>query len=233
VVANQLFDHLVIIGRTVTPTSVTFSRADAVHFVGVIQKDGADQVGLSHIKNKSHDHLIQKMVAASEYGSPIVLVNKKDGTKRLWVEHRRLNKAIVKDRFPLPLIEDKIHRLSGAMVFSTLDLRNGFFHVEVAEKSQKFTSFVTPSGRYQFLVPFGLSNSPSVFQRLINAVFCPLVRENVISIYMDDLVIPSVDEGEGVDKLKRTLEVAAEYGLQIKWKKCQIQWTDFSIRGEI
>lgn len=93
--------------------------------------------------------------STSEFASPIVLVSKKKSTKRLCVDYRRLNKQIIKDRYPLLLIEDQLDRLSGAKVISTLDLRNGFFHVPVAEHSRKYTSFVTPGRQYEFLkVPF-------------------------------------------------------------------------------
>jgi len=112
----------------------------------------------------------------SEFTSPVVLAKKNDG--RLCVDFRRINKVIVKDHFPLPLIDDQLDRLQKALVFSTIDLRNGFFHVPVAESSRKYTSFVTQSGQYQFLkVPFGLSNSPGVFQRHINAIFRTLLCE--------------------------------------------------------
>jgi len=81
-----------------------------------------------------------------EYASPIVLVKKKDDTLRLCIDYRGLNKKIVRDHYPLPLIDDQIDRLQCAIVFSTLDLRNGFFHVPVDEASVKYTSFVIPTG---------------------------------------------------------------------------------------
>ncbi|GBM30936.1 Retrovirus-related Pol polyprotein from transposon 297 [Araneus ventricosus] len=102
---------------------------------------------------------------SSEYSSPVVIVRKKDGTPRVFIDFRRLNKVVVKDRFPLPLIEDILDRLQGSRVFSTIDLKNAFFHVDVNKDSRKYTSFVTHEGQYQFLqAPFGLCNSPAVFQ---------------------------------------------------------------------
>jgi len=104
--------------------------------------------------------------------SPVVSVKKKDGTPRLCIDYRRLNKIIVKDKFLLPLIEDILDRLQESCVFSTIDLKNGFFHVDVKKDSTKYTSFVTHEGQYQFLkVLFGLYNSPAVFQRFINTIF--------------------------------------------------------------
>lgn len=116
----------------------------------------------------------------SEYASPIVVVKKKNGEPRLCVDYRRLNRKIVRDRYPLPLVEDQLDKLAKAKVFCTLDLKDGFFHVPVDEPSIRYTSFVTPDGQFEFLmVPFGLSNSPAVFQRHIRAVFRKLIGYGV------------------------------------------------------
>lgn len=88
--------------------------------------------------------------SSSDFASPIVLVSKKDGTKRLCCDYRKLNKNIVKDRFPLPLIEDVMDRLEGAEYFTTIDLKNGFFHVDVEEESVKYTAFITPTVNTNF-----------------------------------------------------------------------------------
>lgn len=160
--------------------------------------------------------------STSEFTSPIVLVHKKDGSRRLCVDYRRLNKVIVRDHFPIPLIEDIIGELHSAKVFTTLDLENGFFHVPVDEESVKYTAFVTPFGEFEFLkTPFGLSTSPTVFQRFINDVFRDLIRDKIVVIYIDDLLILAENEEEGLRRLKLVLDVAAKNGLRIKWRKCQ------------
>lgn len=107
-----------------------------------------------------------------------------------------------------------------------LDLKNEFFHVDIAESSRKFSSFVVPDGQFEFKkVPFGLCNSPTVFQRFINTVFQTLIREGAMMVYMDDIVIPSVTEKENVAKLKRVLKIAAENGMIIKWEKSHfLRW---------
>jgi len=101
------------------------------------------------------DSQIQEWIAegiikpsTSEYASPIVLVAKKNGTKRLCCDYRKLNEKIVRDNFPMVQMDSVIEKLQGAMVFTTLDLTNGYFHVPVAEKSQKYTAFVTQNGQY-------------------------------------------------------------------------------------
>ncbi|GFT84684.1 hypothetical protein TNCV_2767061 [Trichonephila clavipes] len=175
--------------------------------------------------NKQIDEWLEQGIvrpSSSEYASPIVLVKKKDGTTRLCVDYRRLNRKLVKDRFPLPLIEDVLDRLQGAKVYTTLDLKNGFFHVDVNEDCKHLTSFVVPDGQFEFnKVPFGLSTSPIVFQRYVYSIFRELMRKGVVIIYMDDLVIPAKDEKEWFRKTKGILEVASKYGLEMKFKKCQ------------
>ncbi|XP_043503857.1 uncharacterized protein LOC122525241 [Polistes fuscatus] len=152
----------------------------------------------------------------SEYASPIVLVEKRDGSFRLCVDYRKLNQKIVKDRYPLPLIEDQLDQLQGANYFSTLDLKNGFFHVSIEEESRKYTAFIVPDGHYEFLkVPFGLCNSPSVFQKYINAVFRDLTRQKIVLTYLDDLIIPSINSDDGLERLKIVLDTASQAGLQI------------------
>ncbi|GFW88880.1 hypothetical protein TNCV_2683141 [Trichonephila clavipes] len=116
------------------------------------------------------------------------MVKKKDGSSRMCIDYRKLNQKLVKDKFPLPIIEDVLDTLQEAKVYSTLDLRNGFFHVDVDEDCRKYTSFIVPDGQFEFnKVPFGLSTSPGVFQRYISSIFRDLTRKGEIS-YLDDLV---------------------------------------------
>lgn len=160
--------------------------------------------------------------STSEYASPILLVKKKDNTSRLCVDFRRLNKKIVKDRFPFPNMEEQLDQLQSAKWFTTLDLENGFFHVPVEQNSRKFTAFCCHQGIFEFKkAPFGLCNSPSAFQRFITHVFRQLISTGIVIIYIDDIIIPSSTRSEGIDKLKCVLNVAAQNGLKIKWSKCQ------------
>jgi len=170
----------------------------------------------------------------SEYASPIVLVEKKNGEPRLCVDYRQLNKKIVRDRFPLPLIEDQLDKLAEAKVYCTLDLKDGFFHVPIEEGSIKYTSFVVPDGQFEFLVvPFGLCNSPAVFQRHIKVVFRELAAKDIVMIYLDDLIIPAKDESECVERLRRVLLTASQYGLRINWKKSNLLVRQVEYLGHI
>ncbi|GFX87152.1 retrovirus-related Pol polyprotein from transposon 297 [Trichonephila clavipes] len=116
------------------------------------------------------------------------------------IDYRKLNQKLVKDKFPLPIIEDVLDTLQEAKVYSTLDLRNGFFHVDVDEDCRKYTSFIVPDGQFEFnKVPFGLSTSPGVFQRYVSSIFRDLTRKGIVISYLDDLVIPAKNEGHIVE----------------------------------
>lgn len=121
----------------------------------------------------------------------------------------------------MPVIGEVIEQLVNATVFSILDMKNGFFHIDIKPSSRKYTSFVTPDGQYEFnKAPFGLSSSPAVFQRFVNTVFMDLIREGAVFAYMDDLIKPARSDEKNLTKLKGVLTVAAENGLLIQWKKC-------------
>lgn len=170
----------------------------------------------------------------STYSSAVVIVAKKDGSHRVCVDYRRLNRKIIRDQFPMPLIEDCIDALAPARVFSVLDLKNGFFHVPVAEGSQRYTSFVTHNGQYEFTkAPFGLCNSPTTFLRFVDEVFQDLNRRGVVLTYMDDLIVPGKDEAEALERLRETLVVAADKGLSINWKKCKFLEREVEYLGHV
>ncbi|GBO26376.1 Retrovirus-related Pol polyprotein from transposon 297 [Araneus ventricosus] len=119
-----------------------------------------------------------------------------------------------------PLINRGYFRLQGSRVFSTIDLKNAFFHADVNKDGIKYTSFVTHEGLYQFLkVPFGLCNSPAVFQRYINTIFRPLINDGIVLPYLDDIIILSSSFEEGIERVERVLSIASEYGLEINFNK--------------
>lgn len=134
----------------------------------------------------------------------------------------------------MPLIDDQLDALQDAKMYSTLDLKNGFFHVAIKPECRKYTSFIVPDGQYEFLkVPFGLCNSPTVFQKFINAVFRELINEKVVLTYLDDLIIPSSNVESGLENLDRVLGIASGAGLVNNWKKCQLMQSKVEFLGHI
>ncbi len=125
----------------------------------------------------------------SSWSSPIVLVKKKTGDIRFCIDFRKLNSVTVRDQFPLPRIDHTLDQMNGACWFTTLDLMSGFWQVVIKGKDREKTAFSTSNGLYEFTVlPFGLVNSPAVFQRLMNLVLAGV--ENVL-VYIDDVIIYS------------------------------------------
>lgn len=171
----------------------------------------------------------------SAYASPVVLRPKK--TKGLWrlcIDFRRLNKKVIRDRFPLPIMDEVLDILQGARVYSNLDLTDGFFHVDVNHECVKFLSFIIPDGQYECLkAPFGFANSPAVFQRFVNTIFKDLVYKKLVAVYLDDLAVPGTCIKNGVDNLKVVLEKAAENGLNINWRKCSFLSSRIAFLGFI
>ncbi|XP_046972455.1 uncharacterized protein LOC124539202 [Vanessa cardui] len=172
-------------------------------------------------------NMIQEMVdhgiireSNSPYASPILLVQKKTGDKRLCVDYRALNRKTKKEHYPLPRIEDQLDQLAGNKVFTSLDLASGYYQISIAEESRHKTAFVTPDGQYEYnRMPFGLVNAPSVFQRTINKILLEAKIKYAI-VYMDDILIPSKDIEEGLKRLEEVLVLLKRGGLTLKLSKC-------------
>lgn len=158
----------------------------------------------------------------SPYASAIVLVDKKNGEKRMCVDYRGINKVTVRDNYPLPLIDDCIEKLGGKNFYAVLDLESGFHQVKIEETSKKYTSFVVPNGQYEYeRMPFGLKNAPAVFQRYVNGIFRDMTNESRIVIYIDDISFGS--EGFNGFKLlvRDVLTRVTERGLKLNLSKCR------------
>lgn len=181
------------------------------------------------------DDLLEQQIirpSNSEFTSPIVLARKKDGSVRMCVDYREVNKITLRDNYPLPLIEDQIDSLHGKRFFSSLDLKDGFHHVRMSEESIKYTSFVTPLGQFEYLrMPFGLKNAPSVFQRYINSIFRELIDANEVQIYMDDILIATASLEEHMRILAEVFRLIKVHSLSLKLSKCKFVFEEIDYLG--
>ena len=164
------------------------------------------------------DMLAHKVIQPSSnpWASPVVLVKKKDGSTRFCIDYRKLNSIPRKDAYPLPRIDDTLDTHSGAQWFSTLDLLSGYWQVEVAEQDKPKTAFATREGLYEFnVMPFGLCNAPTTFQRLMDLVFAG-VQWTQCLVYLDDVIIIGRDFEEHLYNLSDVLQKLQEAGLSLK-----------------
>ena len=155
----------------------------------------------------------------SPWGAPVLFVKKKDGTLRICIDYWQINKVTVKNKYPLPRIEDLFNQLKGA-VFSKIGLRSGYYQLRVKEVDVPKTAFRTRYGHYEFLVmPFGLTNAPAAFMDLMNRVFRPYVDQFVV-VFIDDILVYSKDAQEHEQHLRIVLETLREKKLYAKLNKC-------------
>jgi hypothetical protein len=137
----------------------------------------------------------------SPYGAPLLFVHKKDGTLRMCVDYRALNKVTMKNRYPLPRIDDLFDRLSGAKVFSRIDLRSGYYQIRITKGDEEKIACRTRYGSYEFLVmPFGLTNAPATFCTLMNDIFREWFDDFVV-VYIDDILVYNNSMEEHVEHL--------------------------------
>ncbi|KAA3469815.1 DNA/RNA polymerases superfamily protein [Gossypium australe] len=169
----------------------------------------------------------------SPWGAPVLFVKKKDGSMRLCIDYRQLNKVTVKNKYPLPRIDDLFDQLKGAMVFSKIDLRSGYYQLRVKDSNVPKTAFRTRYGHYEFLVtPFGLTNAPAIFMDLMNLIFRPYLDKFVV-VFIDDILIYSRDENEHAEHLRMVLQILRDKQLYAKFSKSEFRLKEVGFWGHI
>ena len=189
------------------------------------------QVIDTHVREMLDAGVIQPSV--SPWASPVVLVPKKEGTLRFCVDYRKINAVTVRDVYPLPHIQDVLSSMAGCRYFTTLDLRAGYWQIEVAPEDRQKTAFTTYRGHWEFkVVPFGLVNSPALFQRLMNIVLDGLHHKCAIA-YIDDIVIFSRTLEEHYGHLREVFERLRQAGLKLKPSKCEFERSKINYLGHV
>ncbi|KAK1652429.1 hypothetical protein QYE76_070234 [Lolium multiflorum] len=163
--------------------------------------------------------------SVSPWGSPVIFVDKRDGGRRMCGDYRNLNNVTIKNKYPLPRIQDLFDQVRGAGVFSKIDLRSGYHQIKIKKEDVPKTAFVSRYGHHEYLVvPFGLTNAPAIFMNLMNKIFMPCLDKFVI-IFIDDILIYSKDKAEHAEHLRIVLQTLREHQLYAKFSKCEF-WLD-------
>ena len=169
----------------------------------------------------------------SPWGAPVLFVKKNDGSMRLCIDYRQLNKVTVKNRYPLPRIDDLFDQLKGASVFSKIDLRSGYHQMRVKDEDVPKTAFRTRYGHFEFLVmPFGLTNAPAAFMDLMNRIFRPYLDRFVV-VFIDDILIYSKNKEEHGEHLRIVLQTLRDHQLYAKFTKCQFWLSEVDFLGHV
>ncbi|KMQ89733.1 hypothetical protein RF55_10607 [Lasius niger] len=170
------------------------------------------------------DDLLERGIikhSSSPYCARVVPVRKKNGAMRLCVDLRPLNSRVLKQKFPFPLIEDCLSRLNGKTVFTLLDLKDGFYNIKLDPEVTKFFAFATPDGQFEYTrLPFGFCEAPAEFQRRLIQILQPLIRDNKVIVYIDDILIPSSSVSENLIVLKQVLVELKRHDFQLNYNKC-------------
>lgn len=167
----------------------------------------------------------------SPYGAPVLFARKKDGTWRMCIDYRALNKITVKDKFPIPRAEDLFDQVQGAQFFTKIDLRWGYYQIKMRAEDVHKTAFRTPLGSFEWLcMPFGLTNAPATFQRFVQDILHPFLG-TFACVYIDDILVYSRTAEEHVEHVRRVLEVLQHHKLLAKPTKCEWFTTEVEYLG--
>ncbi|GAU36214.1 hypothetical protein TSUD_363690 [Trifolium subterraneum] len=186
---------------------------------------------LNELKKQLEELLEKKFIrpSVSPWGAPVLLVKKKEGSMRLCIDYRQLNKATIKNKYPLPRIDDLMDQLVGACVFSKIDLRSGYHQIRVKTEDVPKTAFRLRYGHYEYTVmPFGVTNAPGVFMEIFHSFL-----DKFVVVFIDDILVYSKSEEEHKEHLRIVLQVLKEKKLYAKLSKCEFWLKEVSFLGQV
>ncbi|XP_052725957.1 uncharacterized protein LOC128194408 [Vigna angularis] len=190
---------------------------------------------LAELKEQIEELMEKQFIrpSVSPWGAPVLLVRKKDGSSRLCINYRQLNKLTIKNKYPLPRIDDLLDQLHGAAVFSKIDLRSGYHQIRVKEDDIQKIAFRSRYGHYEYVVmPFGVTNAPAVFMEYMNRIFRPYLDKFVV-VFIDDILIYSKTEDEHEEHLRLVLGVLRKKELYAKLSKCEFWMKEIQFLGHV
>ena len=182
------------------------------------------------LKNMEHAGIITKVDEPSQWVSSMVVVEKKNGDIRICLDPRDLNRAILREHHHIPTLDDIAFKFNGMRHFTILDMKHGYWHIGLTEKSSLLTTFNTPFGRYRFRrLPFGLHSSAEIFEKKVEQLFGDLN----VSIYFDDLIVAGRDQKEHDDNLRKLLTRAREVNVKFNKEKIQLNRSEVKYLGHL
>jgi len=215
------FDHHIPLIPGVKPVNVKPYRHSPT------QKDEIER----QIKEMLSNGIIRP--SQSPFASPVILVKKKDGTWRFCVDYRQLNNITVKNKYPLPIVDELLDELHGAAWFTKLDMRSGYHQIRLKVADEPKTAFKTHHGHWEFRVmPFGLTNAPATFQAIMNTIFQPLHRKGVL-VFVDDILIYSKTLEEHLQLLSQVFTILEQHQLFLKQSKCSFAQQSLEYLGHV
>jgi hypothetical protein len=187
-----------------------------------IEKDIKELLAMGHIRP-----------SCSPFASSVVLVLKKDGTMRMCIDYRALNKKTIKKRYPIPRIDELMDELHGAVFVLKIDLRSGYHYINIREKDITKMAFRCHFGHFEFLVmPFGLTNALATFQTCMNHIFRDQLRKSIL-VFFDDILVYSKIWQEHMMHLDEVLSIMEAQSLYTKESKCEFNMTELLYLGHI
>jgi hypothetical protein len=218
---NRGFEHIIELEEGAKPVITTPYRHPK-KYKDEIEKAIKELLDMGHIRPSSNP-----------FASSVVLVKKKDGTMHMYIDFRALNKKTIKNRYPIPRIDELLDELHGVVYFTKIDLRSSYHQIKMREEDIPKTAFRCHYDHYEFLVmPFGLTNAPTTFQSCMNHVFNKQLRKHLL-VFFDDLLIYNKTWEEHLQHVEQILTIMEGQSLYAKESKCEFGMTEVLYLGHI